>query len=80
MCFFAWPLVVSNGSKTPEGWERGETQISGRRKIIVYTSPNDPSANAFVAYTPVRGDFTSLGMYVVAEPLSRSELFFYISN
>ena len=48
-------------TKTPEGWERADAQISGRRKVIVYVSSENPAANAFVAYTPVRGDFTALG-------------------
>lgn len=47
--------------QVPDGWERKDAEISGRRKLIVYTSPKNPGANAFVAYTPARGDFTTLG-------------------
>eukprot|EP00904_Undaria_pinnatifida_P014273 jgi/Undpi1/9977/HiC_scaffold_28.g12431.m1 len=60
--------------QTPDGWERGEAQISGRRKIIVYTSPKNPGANAFVAYTPVRGDFTTLGSFGTLDEVSKTVL------
>lgn len=48
-------------AQVPEGWERNDSEISGRRKIVIYTNPKASGANAFVAYTPARGDFTSLG-------------------
>lgn len=51
--------------QAPDGWERTEAEISGRRKLIVYTNPKNPGTNAFVAYTPARGDFTSLGKLVL---------------
>ncbi|CAB1100376.1 unnamed protein product [Ectocarpus sp. CCAP 1310/34] len=58
----------------PDGWERNDAEISGRRKIVVYTSPTTPGANAFVAYTPARGDFTSLGSFGTLDEVSKTVL------
>eukprot|EP00903_Cladosiphon_okamuranus_P019578 g18006.t1 len=58
----------------PDGWERKDAEISGRRKLIVYTSPKTPGTNAFVAYTPARGDFTTLGSFGTLDEVSKTVL------
>eukprot|EP00752_Nemacystus_decipiens_P004213 g3850.t1 len=58
----------------PDGWERNDAEISGRRKLIVYTSPKNPGTNAFVAYTPARGDFTTLGSFGTLDEVSKTVL------
>ncbi|CAN0297219.1 unnamed protein product, partial [Ectocarpus fasciculatus] len=60
--------------QVPDGWERSDAEISGRRKIVVYTSPTTPGANAFVAYTPARGDFTTLGSFGTLDQVSKTVL------
>lgn len=48
----------------PKDWVEGTPAggLSSRRKIVVWSSPDVQSgANAFVAYTPVRADYTSFG-------------------
>lgn len=58
-------MCVRHGDgKAPEGWERGEAELSGRRKAVFYRSPKNPTANAVVVCTPVKGDYTSLGGYL----------------
>jgi|UniRef100_A0A8J9X9D9 hypothetical protein len=47
----------------PSQWSRTEQQLSDRRTIVVWTDPADARASVFVAYTPVRDDFTSLGSF-----------------
>ncbi|KAG5190244.1 hypothetical protein JKP88DRAFT_16489, partial [Tribonema minus] len=56
--------------EVPAGWTQTETEISGRRKVVIWTS--DGSANAFIAVTPVRGDFTSLGSFGTADEVSQT--------
>ncbi|CAM9273714.1 unnamed protein product, partial [Hapterophycus canaliculatus] len=58
----------------PDGWERNDSEISGRRKIVIYTNPKAPGVNAFVAYTPARGDFTSLGSFGTLDEVSKTVL------
>ncbi|CAM9632202.1 unnamed protein product [Discosporangium mesarthrocarpum] len=60
--------------EVPSGWERGEAQISGRRKVVIYSSPKTPGANAFVVYTPVRSDFTNLGSMGTLDEVSKTVL------
>jgi hypothetical protein len=58
----------------PSSWELTEQKLSGRRKALFFTDPtssNDATNNGannietfgFVAYTPVRDDFTSLASF-----------------
>lgn len=47
----------------PSSWSQSEQELFDRRKIIVWTDPSDTSTAAFIAYTPVRDDFTSLGSF-----------------
>lgn len=47
----------------PQEWAKTEQKLFDRRKLLLWTAPEDPSINFFAAYTPVRDDFTSLGSF-----------------
>lgn len=47
----------------PSAWPMTEQELFDRRKILVWTDPNDATTALFVAYTPVRDDFTSLSSF-----------------
>lgn len=56
--------------QVPSSWENTEQKLSGRRKGIFFTDPNSKDATtdtietlAFIAYTPLRDDFTSLASF-----------------
>lgn len=49
--------------KVPADWVATNQQLPDRRKINMWTDPNDPSTLLFIAYTPVRADYTSLGSF-----------------
>jgi hypothetical protein len=40
-----------------------EQELSDRRTLSLFLSPSDPNTSLFVAYTPVRDDFASLGSF-----------------
>lgn len=49
--------------KTPTNWERSENSLPDRRRIVLFMDKSDSSQEKdlmFIAYTPVRDDFTSL--------------------
>ena len=48
----------------PAGWEKTVQNLPDRRKIVLFFKPDsDMKTLVFVAYTPVRSDFTSLGSF-----------------
>lgn len=47
----------------PSTWSQTEQELFDRRKIVVWTDPTDAATAIFIAYTPVRDDFTSLGSF-----------------
>mmetsp|Transcript_31048 Transcript_31048/g.41031 ORF Transcript_31048/g.41031 Transcript_31048/m.41031 type:complete len:236 (-) Transcript_31048:407-1114(-) len=49
--------------EVPSDWDESETIVSGGRKVVVFTNPQKPETNAFYAFTPLRGDYTSLGSF-----------------
>jgi hypothetical protein len=50
--------------KVPSTWEKSTQSLPDRRKIVLYVKPDsDKKSLVFVAYTPVRSDFTSLGSF-----------------
>ena len=49
--------------QVPTEWTFSEQTLPDRRQINVWTDPKDASTLLFVAYTPVRDDFTSLGSF-----------------
>ncbi|CAM9948634.1 unnamed protein product [Phaeothamnion confervicola] len=58
----------------PSSWTRDEKEITGRRRLIVFADPDDPTTNAFIAYTPIRGDFISLGSFGTVDDVSHTVL------
>jgi hypothetical protein len=49
----------------PAGWEQTEQSLPDRRKIVLFVDPSKPEENTllFVAYTPLRDDFTSISSF-----------------
>ena len=62
----------------PTSWENTEQKLSGRRKALFFTDPTTKDADSgtietfgFVAYTPVRDDFTSLASFGSVENVAQ---------
>eukprot|EP00617_Octactis_speculum_P002961 CAMPEP_0185770660 /NCGR_PEP_ID=MMETSP1174-20130828/60389_1 /TAXON_ID=35687 /ORGANISM="Dictyocha speculum, Strain CCMP1381" /LENGTH=221 /DNA_ID=CAMNT_0028456193 /DNA_START=167 /DNA_END=832 /DNA_ORIENTATION=+ len=55
----------------PSGWQKTETNLSGDRKLVVYVDPKDDNTNAFVLFTPIAADYTSLGSFGNIDYVSR---------
>ena len=54
----------------PSEWIMTEQTLPDRRKIVLYFKPDSNQKTLiFVAYTPVRDDFTSLGSFGVCKSL-----------
>jgi PsbP len=51
--------------QVPSGWIKSEQTLRDRRTITLWTDPNDDTKSTlvFIAYTPVRDDYTSLGSF-----------------
>jgi PsbP len=47
----------------PSKWQASEKEMVDRRKLLVWTDPDDAAIAVFIAYTPVRDDYTSLGSF-----------------
>ena len=48
----------------PSGWEKSVQELADRRKIVLFVDPKSQGKTlVFIAYTPVRDDFTSLGSF-----------------
>ena len=47
----------------PSAWDMTEQTLFDRRRLLVWTDPNDAKTAVFIAYTPVRDDFTSLNSF-----------------
>jgi hypothetical protein len=57
--------------KVPSGWENSIQELPDRRKIVLYIDPtSNQKTLLFVAYTPVRDDFTSLGSFGSVDQVS----------
>ena len=56
----------------PSEWVMTEQTLPDRRKIILYFKPeSNQKTLMFIAYTPARADFTSLGSFGVRSLLSK---------
>lgn len=70
----------SNGFKisVPKSWTKSSQSLPDRRKIDLYidesTPANEDKTLMFVAYTPVRDDFTSLGSFGSVEEVAQSTI------
>ena len=48
----------------PEGWNAASPQQLGDgRRLVLATDPADESTNVFVAFTPIRPDYSALGSF-----------------
>jgi hypothetical protein len=47
----------------PQEWTSTKSELQDRRTIFVWSDPSDPQTALFIAYTPVRDDFTSLASF-----------------
>ena len=47
----------------PAGWEAVPNNLADGRRIVLATDPKDESTNIFIAFTPIRPDYSSLGSF-----------------
>jgi len=47
----------------PAAWTVSESELSGGRKLVVASDPSNVDFNAFIAFTPIAGDYSSLGSF-----------------
>lgn len=66
--------------QVPASWEKTEQKLSGRRKAIFFTDPNSQSDGGaietfgFIAYTPIRDDFTSLSSFGSVDQVAQTTI------
>eukprot|EP00585_Thalassiosira_rotula_P013333 CAMPEP_0196131334 /NCGR_PEP_ID=MMETSP0910-20130528/1392_1 /TAXON_ID=49265 /ORGANISM="Thalassiosira rotula, Strain GSO102" /LENGTH=279 /DNA_ID=CAMNT_0041390799 /DNA_START=10 /DNA_END=849 /DNA_ORIENTATION=- len=66
--------------QVPSSWENTEQKLSGRRKAVFFTDPTSKNAEGtvetlgFVAYTPVRDDFTGLGSFGSVDQVAQTTI------
>jgi len=59
----------------PSEWTMSENTLPDRRKIILYFKPDsNQKILMFIAYTPVRDDFTSLGSFGSVDEVGQSTI------
>jgi hypothetical protein len=56
--------------QVPADWTRTEQTLPDRRNILLWTDPADSTTFMFIAFTPVRDDFTSLGSFGSVEQVA----------
>eukprot|EP00522_Entomoneis_paludosa_P013429 CAMPEP_0172461188 /NCGR_PEP_ID=MMETSP1065-20121228/39604_1 /TAXON_ID=265537 /ORGANISM="Amphiprora paludosa, Strain CCMP125" /LENGTH=213 /DNA_ID=CAMNT_0013216431 /DNA_START=24 /DNA_END=665 /DNA_ORIENTATION=+ len=49
--------------KVPSDWIASVQQLPDRRTVNLWMDPKDPKSLVFIAFTPIRDDFTSLGSF-----------------
>ena len=70
----------NNGFKVsvPKSWTKSSQSLPDRRKIDLYIDESAPSSEdktlLFLAYTPVRDDFTSLGSFGSVDEVAQSTI------
>lgn len=60
--------------KTPAGWQKSEQSLPDRRKIVLFVENDGDGKDKdlmFIAYTPVRDDFTGLGSFGSVEQVGQ---------
>lgn len=61
--------------KIPAGWEQSIQSLPDRRKIVLFFKPDsDQKTFVFLAYTPVRSDYTSLGSFGSVDEVRCSQI------
>ena len=66
--------------EVPASWVRTDSTLGSdaqggggaSRRIILFVDPKDNNNNAFIAYTPVRGDYTSLSSFGTIDYVSHT--------
>lgn len=59
----------------PTDWTKTEQTLPDRRKIVLYIKPDsDQKTLVFLAYTPVRADFTSLGSFGTVDEVAQATI------
>lgn len=61
----------------PSGWERTEQTLPDRRRLVLFVDPSsgdDDKTILFIAYTPVRDDFTSLGSFGSVDQVAQTTI------
>jgi hypothetical protein len=59
----------------PSDWIKNENTLPDRRKIVLYFKPDsDQKTLMFIAYTPVRNDFTTLGSFGSVDDVGQSTI------
>ena len=69
--------------KIPVSWEKSVQTLADRRKIILFIEPNtmeeEDKTLLFLAYTPVRDDFTSLSSFGTVDQVLDCYCIFFIA-
>lgn len=68
--------------KMPSGWETSTQELPDRRKIVFFIEPSTASSSAaeedktlaFIAYTPVRDDFTSISSFGSVDQVAQATI------
>jgi hypothetical protein len=47
----------------PEGYVMKPQELADGRRLVTATDPNDDTTNVFIAFTPIRPDYSSLGSF-----------------
>ena len=47
----------------PEGWSAVPQELADGRRLVLASDPKDESSNVFIAFTPIRPDYSSLGSF-----------------
>jgi len=65
-CSFSVP---SEWAKVDESLEAGPGGVA--RKLVLFVDKNDSNINSFIAYTPIRGDYTSMSSFGNLDSVAR---------
>ena len=47
----------------PTGWTATPSELSDGRRLVLAADPVDESSNVFIAFTPIRPDYSALGSF-----------------
>lgn len=60
-CLDSLRLSVSFG--IPAGWEATPNELADGRRLVLASDPSNSDTNIFIAFTPIRPDYSSLGSF-----------------
>lgn len=58
----------------PSTWVRADQTLPDRRKIVIFSNPDDKETLMFIAYTPIRDDFTSLSSFGTVDQVAQETI------